>query len=201
VRVATAAGRSVFLDRDGVLIEDVDLLVHPDQVRLLDGVAPALRRLRSTGFRLLMVTNQTVVARGLATLEQVAAVHREIDRMLIAANGPALDGSYICPHHPHATLPDYRAECDCRKPRPGLLLRAAHEYELDLSASFLVGDRVTDVAAGAAAGCRTVLVRTGRHAAPRIVTLEPLDPDLAPDHECERLAEAADYILEQSGTA
>lgn len=193
-----ATGRrhaAVFLDRDGVLIEDVDLLVRPDQATLIDGVAAALRKLSTAGFRLVMVTNQTVVARGLSTLSQVQKVHRRIDAMLLADGGPVLDGRYVCPHHPHATLPRYRVLCDCRKPRHGLLLRAAHEHGLDLRASFFVGDRLTDIATGAAAGCRTVLVGSGRHAAPPIVTVDPLDDRLAADHECAALPEAADYIL------
>lgn len=186
---------AVFVDRDGVLIEDVDLLARPDQVRLIDGAAEALSALKSGGFRLIMATNQPVVARGLATLQQVEEVHRELDRLLVAEGTPPLDASYVCPHHPNATLPNYRAQCDCRKPRPGLLLKAAREHRLDLASSFLVGDRITDIGAGKAAGCHTIMVRTGRHESPPIVTVDPLDPDLRPDHECADLREAADHIL------
>ena len=193
--------RAVFLDRDGVLIEDVEHLVHADQIRMLEGVPEALTRLRSAGFRLIMVSNQAVVARGWSTPAQVEEVHREIDRMLVARGAPALDASYFCPHHPHATLAEYRVECDCRKPRPGLLLTAAAEQRLDLGASFLVGDRMTDVAAGAAAGCRTILVHTGRHEAAPIVTVEPVDPALRADYECDDLGEAAERIVAVTAAA
>lgn len=188
--------RAVFLDRDGVLIRDVSLLVDPRDVEVLDGVPEALGGLRAAGFALVVVTNQAVVARGLATLDGVARVNAEVARQIAAAGGPALDGVYACPHHPHADVAEYRTACECRKPRPGMLRRAAAEHDLDLAASFLVGDRMTDIRAGAAAGCRTVLVRTGRHADAPIVTLDAPDPDLQPDHTCEGLGDARRWIEE-----
>jgi D-glycero-D-manno-heptose 1,7-bisphosphate phosphatase len=115
--------------------------------------------------------------------------------LLEAAGAPPLDAVYFCPHHPEATLPEYRVICDCRKPRPGLLLRAAGEHGLDLGASFMVGDRLTDIAAGAAAACRTVLVQTGRHAEPPIVAAEPPAAPCRPDHTCPDLPAAAAWIL------
>lgn len=190
--------RAVFLDRDGVLIEDVDLLADPALVRPLPGVAPALRRLKNAGFLLIVLSNQAVVARGLATEDDVAAVNDEIQRQLILQGSPAFDAFYFCPHHPQATLEKYRVDCQCRKPRPGMFLRAAEKFHLDLPASFMVGDRLTDIAAGANAGCRTALVQTGRHLAPAIVTREPLDPDLKPDWTGPDLADAADWILENA---
>jgi D-glycero-D-manno-heptose 1,7-bisphosphate phosphatase len=105
----------VFLDRDGVLIEDVDLVTSADQIRLL------LQSLRAAGFALVVVTNQPVVARGLATEEQVGEINAEIARRLAAQGAPGFDAFYFCPHHPRASLPQYRLDCDCRKPRPGLL--------------------------------------------------------------------------------
>ena len=187
--------RAAFLDRDGVLIEDVDWLTRPSQIRVLPGVPQALRRLAQAGFRLIVVTNQPIVARGLATEAQVEMLHADIAAQLAAGGAPPLDRFYFCPHHPNATLPAYRLICDCRKPRPGLLRRAAEDFALDLRASFLVGDRITDIAAGAAAGCRTVLVQTGKHRAPPIHTPEPLDPSLKPDWTCADLPAAAEWIL------
>jgi D-glycero-D-manno-heptose 1,7-bisphosphate phosphatase len=143
-----------------------------------------------------VISNQTVVARGLVTEQEVCVINAEMERLLEQAGGPHLDGFYFCPHHPNATLPAYRIACQCRKPRPGLLLQAAHEHNLDLSASFAVGDRITDIIAGARAGCRTVLVQTGAHLAPPIETNEPLDPSTQPDYTCADLAEAARWILE-----
>lgn len=186
---------AVFLDRDGVLIEDRDLLVDSAQIRVLEGVPEALNRLRAAGFRLVVVTNQPVVARGLITERELDAIHARMQELLEQAGSPPLDAIYSCPHHPNATLPEYRVACDCRKPRPGMLRSAASEHGLDLGASFLVGDRLTDVAAGARAGCRTVLV-TSRHTySPPIVTPDPLDDLPQPDFVCANLAAAVDWIL------
>jgi D-glycero-D-manno-heptose 1,7-bisphosphate phosphatase len=186
---------AVFLDRDGVLIEDVHLLTDLADIRILEGVAQALRSLKESGFQLIVISNQTVVARGLVTEQEVHAINAKMERLLEQAGGPHLDGFYFCPHHPNATLPAYRTACECRKPRPGLLLRAARERDLNLGASFAVGDRITDIIAGARAGCRTVLVQTGKHLAPPIETVEPLDESVQPDHVCADLRAAAKWIL------
>jgi D-glycero-D-manno-heptose 1,7-bisphosphate phosphatase len=188
------SGAAIFLDRDGVLVEEVDLLCEPDQVRLEVDVPDALRRLRDAGFALIATTNQAIVARGRATLDDVAAIHAHIDRLILEAGGPALDAWYACPHHPHATVAAYRVECECRKPRPGLLRTAATDHRLDLRRSFIVGDRITDVAAGHAAGCRTIQLRRGAYGAPPIVVVDPLPP-IEPDHCCDSLGHAADWIL------
>jgi len=116
---------AIFLDRDGVLIEDTDLLTSPEGIRILEGVPAALERLRASGFQLIVVSNQAVVARGFATKPEVESINRRIGELIVEAGGPGLDGFYFCPHHPKATLPAYRKVCDCRKPEPGMLLRAA----------------------------------------------------------------------------
>jgi D-glycero-D-manno-heptose 1,7-bisphosphate phosphatase len=185
---------AIFLDRDGVLVEDVDLLCDPDQVRLEVDVPDALRRLHDAGFALIAITNQTVVSRGCATLDDVAAVHAHIDRLIHEAGGPTLDAWYVCPHHPHATIAAYRVECDCRKPRPGLLRTAATDHRLDLRRSFMVGDRITDVVAGHAAGCRTIQLLRGAYEAPPIVVVDSLPP-IEPDHRSDGLGQAADWIV------
>lgn len=186
---------AIFLDRDGVLIEDVHLLTNPGDIRVLEGVPQALKNLKEAGFKLIVVSNQTVVARGLITEEDVFAINAEIELLLDQAGAPHLDGFYFCPHHPNATLPAYRIVCNCRKPQPGLLLRAAREHNLNLGVSFVVGDRITDIIAGARAGCRTVLVQTGKHDAPSIKTVEPLDESVQPDHVCADLRAASEWIL------
>lgn len=186
---------AIFLDRDGVLIEDVHLLTDPGDIRVLEGVPQALRSLKEAGFQLIVVSNQTVVARGLVTEQEVCAINAEMEHLLEQAGGPRLDGFYFCPHHPNATLPAYRIACKCRKPRPGLLLRAAREHNLNLGASFVIGDRITDIIAGARAGCRTVLAQTGKHQEPPIETVEPLDESVQPDHICADLKAAAEWIL------
>jgi D-glycero-D-manno-heptose 1,7-bisphosphate phosphatase len=190
--------RAVFLDRDGVLIEDVDLLTETSQIRILPGVPQALNLLRAGGFGLFVVSNQTVVARGLLTEAEVEHMNEEINRQLArASSGAGIDQFYFCPHHPKATDLAYRLDCDCRKPRPGLLLQAAREHALSLPSSFMVGDRITDIIAGASAGCRTILVQTGRHDAPPIETVESIDPEIRPDCTCAGLREAAEWILKQ----
>ena len=188
---------AVFLDRDGVLLEDRDLVVSPADLHILPGVPGALRKLKRAGFRLIVVTNQAAVARGLLSEQQLSEIHVEMCRRLVGAGAPPLDAVYFCPHHPEATLPNYRVACECRKPKPGMILRASYEHGLNLAASFLVGDRLTDVLAGTRAGCRSVLVRTGKHLDAPIVTAEPVDANVRADQECADLEQAAEWILEQ----
>lgn len=161
---AGAAGargrRAVFLDRDGVLIADAHHLRNADQLRVLPGVPEALVRLRAAGWVLIVATNQSVVARGWVSEAELREVHRVLLGML-RERGASLDAVYYCPHHPEGAVPEYRLVCECRKPNPGMLLRAAAELGLDLSASVMVGDAASDIEAGRRAGCRTVLVRAG----------------------------------------
>jgi D-glycero-D-manno-heptose 1,7-bisphosphate phosphatase len=187
--------RAVFLDRDGVLIADIDELIRPSDVAILDGVALALARLADAGYALVVVTNQTVVSRGIASEEDVRRVHGLMLERLEDAGAPTLDGVYVCPHHPNATIPAYRKDCECRKPRPGLLVQAASDLDLDLPRSTMVGDRVSDVVAGALAGCSTVLVRSGAHDQPMIESSLELTEAPEPDHICADLVEAVDWIL------
>jgi D-glycero-D-manno-heptose 1,7-bisphosphate phosphatase len=150
--------RAVFLDRDGVLIADVHHLTSVDQLRLLPRVPEGLARLHRAGWRLIMATNQSVVARGWITEERLGEIHRALDDML-RARGAEIDAVYYCPHHPEGAVPAYRLACDCRKPNPGMLVRAAEEWRLDLGASVIVGNAASDIEAGRRAGCRTVLIR------------------------------------------
>jgi D-glycero-D-manno-heptose 1,7-bisphosphate phosphatase len=188
--------RAVFLDRDGVLIEDVHRLVEPGQVKVLPGVPEALARLRREGFRLVVVSNQSVVARGLATEEQVRDVSVFLQTKLIEAGAPSLDGWYFCPHHPQAIVSAYRTDCECRKPKPGMLIRAASELGLDLTQSFMIGDRFIDVLAGARGACRTVLLQTGRHLEPLEDGEDYFDASVRPSHTCSDLTAAAQWISE-----
>jgi len=190
--------RAVFLDRDGVIVEDSGLLICSEGIRILPGVPQALSRLKDHGFALVIITNQAVIARGLLTESQVVGLEREIEARLMARGAPALDGFYVCPHHPKATLPEYRLVCSCRKPNPGLLLQAARELGLDLAGSFMVGDRPTDLLAGARAGCRTIWAQTGQHKAEPIETGPDTSPAPLPDLICDGLPEATNWILEHS---
>ncbi len=189
------AKAAVFLDRDGTIIEDVDYLVHPDQVRLIPGAAAALRRLNDLRIPVVIVTNQSAVARGMASEMDVAAVNDRL-RDLLAATGARVDGIYCCPHHPDIGEPPYRRVCDCRKPLPGLLQRAARELGLDLAASAMIGDDPRDLEAGAAAGCATLmLVRTGHGAANEAKAKSA--GFSAPAAICDDLAAAVEQFLSQ----
>jgi D-glycero-D-manno-heptose 1,7-bisphosphate phosphatase len=156
--------KAVFLDRDGTLLVERGYITSPEQVTLLPGVAQGLARLKAAGWRLLVVTNQACVAKGLITEEELGGIHQRMV-MMLGAEGVMLDGVYWCPHHPEGTVMEYAVECGCRKPRPGLLEQAAREHGVDLEASVMVGDTLRDLEAGRGAGTRTVLVRTGKGAA------------------------------------
>ena len=146
---------SVFLDRDGTLIEEVGYLGDPDGVVVLSGVPEALQRLRDAGFALVVVSNQAGVARGYFTEEDVLAVNRRLAELL-EAEGIRLDAWHFCVHHP-----DHGGPCECRKPEPGMLRDAARQLDLDLSRSWIVGDHPSDAEAGRRAGARGILVRSG----------------------------------------
>lgn len=151
---------AVFLDRDGVVIEDSHYLGDATRLRLIPGSAEAIAALNRAGWVVVVVTNQSGVARGLFSLDSIGLVHNAISAML-ADHGAYIGAYQFCPHHPEAEIAEFRQDCDCRKPKPGMLHRAARELNLDLAPSWMIGDRVSDLEAGAAAGCQTVLVRTG----------------------------------------
>lgn len=148
---------AIFLDRDGTLIEDPGYLRDVAGVRLLAGVGEALRDLRSGGFGLVVVTNQSGVARGLLDEICLAAIHDRM-RQLLGQEGVRLDGLYYCPYHPEGVVEAYRKESDWRKPGCGMLRQAASDLSIDLGQSWMIGDGVRDVEAGRRAGCRTVLL-------------------------------------------
>lgn len=166
-----AGGKAVFLDRDGVLIEDTGYPDDPAALRVLPGVPEALRLLAAAGWRLVVVSNQSGVARGKFGLDRLFEIHAELLRRLAAA-GAALDALYFCPHHPEGPVSEFTAPCDHRKPGPGMLRSAAADLGIDLRESWMVGDKESDVEAAHRAGCRAV--RLG--AAPTAAELQA--PDL-----------------------
>jgi len=151
---------AVFLDRDGTMNEQMGYINHISRFHLLPGVAAAIRELNDHSIPVVVVTNQSGLARGYFPEELLLAVHEKMKRQL-AEQGAHVDGIYVCPHHPEAKRAEYRLACDCRKPKPGLLLQAAREMGLDLAASFVVGDRWSDLKTAAACGAVPVLVLTG----------------------------------------
>lgn len=155
--------KAVFLDRDGTINREVDFLRRVEDVRLLPGVAEGMRALKAAGFMLVVVSNQSGLARGIFDEGQLALVQLEIKRQL-AEYGASWDAVYFCPHHPsEGVVEELVLDCHCRKPKPGLVLMAAEEMNISLADSFLIGDRLRDVACGLAAGVKSVLVQSGRH--------------------------------------
>jgi D-glycero-D-manno-heptose 1,7-bisphosphate phosphatase len=183
---------AVFLDRDGTIIEDAGYLADPAALRLFPWSAAAIRRFNDAGFAVVVVTNQAGVARGLFQEETIGAVHTALSAALSVA-GATIDAYYYCPHHPEGVVDAYRISCGCRKPAPGLVRDAARDLALDVSRSWMVGDKWSDVACGAAAGTRTVLLRAGGGAAQQT---SPADAaEVRADAILNNLMEAAEWIL------
>jgi len=186
------ANRAVFLDRDRTIIEDPGYLSDPDAVKLLPGVEPAIRSMARAGYKIVIVTNQAGVARGLLTEEALEKIHAVMCRQL-AAGGAHVDAIYYCPYHVEGTVEIYAIDSELRKPKPGMLLKAAEDLDIDLSASWMVGDSPRDVGAGQRAGCRTIRLRTGATRAGD----EDIDEDAQADFIVRNLPEAAKVILRQ----
>ena len=188
---AAAAARSampvVFLDKDGTLIDDLPYNVDPRRIRLARGAREAVRRLAAAGFRIVIVTNQSGVARGYYDIDDLEAVARHLAAEL-GAMGAVLDGFYACPHLPDG-LNDYAVECDCRKPGCALVQRAVADLRLRPDGAWFVGDTWMDMVAGRSSGCRTILVGPDARQVPRWA------PERRPDHIAETLLDAAETIL------
>ena len=155
--------KAVFLDRDGTLNRYVGFLRNIDEFELLEGVADAIKAVNRSGFLAIVVTNQPVIARGEVTALQLEEIHNKMETLL-GLEGAYLDAIYFCPHHPHkgyeGEIPELKFDCDCRKPKAGMLLQAAKDFNIDLSESWMVGDSENDVKCGRNAGCRTALIGT-----------------------------------------
>ena len=183
---------AVFLDKDGTLIDDVPYNVDPERVTLARGAGGALRTLKAHGYLLIVVSNQPGVALGRFAPEALEGVERRIQQLL-AASGVALDACYFCPHLPQGPNVRYAVRCLCRKPQPGLLRRAACDWQIDLERSWLVGDILDDVEAGNRAGCRSVLINNGNETEWRFGAYRE------PDAQARSLRHAAQLILTAAG--
>ena len=171
------ANRAVFIDRDGTMAKDVNYCRRPEDFVLFPNTARAIKLLNEHGFKVIVVTNQSGIARGYFTEETLSQIHKKMKQEL-AEEGARVDGIYYCPHHPDDN-------CDCRKPKPKLVLQAAREHDIDLKRSFVVGDLSMDIELGKAAGCKTILLRN----------LPQEDTGVSPDCIASDLLEAARYVL------
>lgn len=158
--------KAIFLDRDGSINKYVGFLRNIDEFELLPGVTEAIKKINASGYLAIVVTNQPVIARGEVTVPELQLIHNKMETLL-GAEGSYLDAIYYCPHHPHkgyeGEIPELKIDCDCRKPKPGMLLKAAKDFNIDLSQSWMIGDGENDIKAGIAAGCRTALIGDGEY--------------------------------------
>lgn len=158
--------KAVFLDRDGTINKYVGFLKNIEDFELLPGVGEAVKKINASGYLAIVVTNQPVIARGEVSFEELEQIHNKMETLL-GEKGAYLDGIYFCPHHPHkgyeGERPELKIDCECRKPKPGMLLKAAEDFNIDLSRSWMVGDGENDIKAGKAAGCHTAFIGVGNY--------------------------------------
>ena len=189
----TGGRPAVFLDRDGTMSEERGFIDRLELLEVFPWTPDAIRLLNRAGFAVVVVTNQSAIGRGIIDVPFLQTVHDTIDRQLGRA-GAKVDRYYFCPHHPEAKLPEHRMVCRCRKPGPGMIEQATRDLGLDPARSFMVGDRLIDVACGHAAGVRSLLVRSGHSA--HAVEAVPGQSD--PDAILNNLMEAVGWILRSS---
>jgi D-glycero-D-manno-heptose 1,7-bisphosphate phosphatase len=175
---------AIFLDRDGVVNEEVHLLHKPEDLKLIPRSAEAIAKLNQANIPVILITNQPVVARGLCTNEDINIIHNHLQKLLEQKNAK-LDAIYYCPHHPNFTK-----ECECRKPLPGLILKAEKDFNINLTKSYMIGDRISDIKAGFLAGCKTIGVKTG-------YACDDGFKDATPDMMANDLYHAVEIILER----
>lgn len=185
--------RAVFLDRDGVINQDPPHYAHRiDQLEIIPRVAEAICLLNEADFKVIVVSNQSGIARGYYREEDTITFNQAI-RDQVGRKGAIIDAFYYCPHHPEAKIEKYRTACKCRKPSPGMLIRAADDFSIDLTRSYLIGDKVSDIEAGMNAGCKTILVLTG-HGKEESKFISEYQPDTI----VADLFDGVEYILQDN---
>jgi D-glycero-D-manno-heptose 1,7-bisphosphate phosphatase len=184
--------KAIFLDRDDTLIEDPGYINDPEQVKLLDGVPEALIQLKALGYKLIVVTNQSAVAHGIVTEKVLGEIHDRL-KQLLADKNAFLDRIYYCPYHPEGVVPKYCKESNCRKPSPGMLLKAADEMDIDLGQSWCLGNSSRDIEAGLRAGCKTILIdMPPAHQRQPASSLSPAGVN--PDYKAVNIKEAVNIV-------
>lgn len=192
------AHKAIFLDRDKTLVEDPGYISSPEQLRLLPGIPEALVQLSRLGYKLIVVTNQSGVARGIITEQTLKEIHEHLEQML-ERNGVKLDAIYYCPHHPEGSVQKYRRESDLRKPNPGMLLLAAKQMDIDLSNSWMIGNSHRDIIAGRRAGCRTILLDTPGATKTALDYTSAESATSTPDYKAVNMKEAVNIVRRQEG--
>jgi len=181
------SNKAVFMDRDNTLIEDPGYINNPDQVKLLPGASEALIELKEIGYKRVIVTNQSAIARGIVTEKVLGRIHERLEKIL-AQEGAYIDKIYYCPYHPDGVIEKYRKDSDLRKPNCGMILAAAEEMSIDLGQSWMIGNSYRDITAGLRAGCKTILINSSINQTYR----KPTDP--VPDKQAVNIKEAVNII-------
>ena len=183
---------AVFLDRDGTINEEMGYINHLSRFKILPGVTEAIKLLNEKGYLAIVVSNQSGVGRGYFPVEVVHQVHNHLEEIL-KDEGAKLDGIYFCPHYPRGAVPEYSKECECRKPKTGLIEQACKDHDINLSGSFVIGDRITDIELAHRAGLKSIMVKTGYGRG----DLEYVLPQrlMKPDHIAEDLLDAVTWII------
>lgn len=183
--------KAIFIDRDGVINKEVNLLYEPKQLKLIEGAVEAIKRLNNSEYLVIVITNQPVVARGLCTEEDIKEIHKKLETLL-GEHGAFIDRIYYCPHHPDKGYPNenkkYKIECNCRKPNIGMLLKAEKEFNIEKKLSFIIGDTTTDIQTGINYGIQTILVKTGYKGVDKKFSAKA-------DYVFQDLKEAVDFLL------
>jgi len=181
------SNKAIFMDRDGTLIKDPGYINNPDQVKLLSGTSEALKQFKEMGYKRVIVTNQSGVARGIVSEDVLKKIHKQLKKLL-AQEGTGIEEIYYCPYHPDGVIEKYRKESENRKPNPGMILAAAKKMDIDLSRSWVIGNSYRDIAAGQRAGCKTILINAEFDQTYR----KPTDP--VPDKQAVNMKEAVNIV-------
>ena len=181
-----------------MLIEDTVLIKNINEVIFFDGISESIKKLKSLNYKIFIVTNQTVVARGLLSLEQTKKLNKKIIEQILNTKKieKYIDDIFICPHHPHAEIPEYRKDCECRKPKPGMILNGIKNYSIDPSKSFMIGDRLSDIVSGNLAKVTTIQITTSKHLEKKIISNLKIHKDLeVPNYKANSLKDAVENII------
>ena len=171
------------------------LLHKYKDIKFLNGAAQIIARIKRQKYIIIVVTNQSVVSRGICTEKKLILLHEYINQLFFKETNENFDDFFYCPHHPEATLLKYRRDCNCRKPRSGMLKKAAKKYHITLRESYMIGDRITDIIAGCTAGCKTILIGNNPNAFENNISPDKLDKTIKPDYRCKNWLEIEKLIL------